>query len=83
MALRGTATQSSVWTYGSYPGSPFVASYATDGNFETSVDSSGGTCAIMTDAAPVWWQVDLHKVYEINKIAITGRKGNRTYFKYL
>ena len=23
---------------------------------------------------PVWWQVDLHKVYEINKVSITVRK---------
>ena len=29
---------------------------------------------------PVWWQVDLHKAYEINKVAITGKKQARKYF---
>ena len=81
VAGQGTATQSSDWRHESYPdpqynypGSPFIASYAIDGDFGTYVNSSGGGCAIATDKVlPVWWQVELREVYEINKVAITGR----------
>ena len=74
MALTGTATQSRDWAHQNYPGSPFIGSYAIDDNFETSVSAEGGTCAMARNKPPVWWQVDLHKVYEINKVSITVRK---------
>ena len=74
MALRGTATQSKTFVHPSYVGSPFVASHANDGNFDTSMTTSSGECSITRTTPPVWWQVDLLEVYEITKVAITGRK---------
>ena len=74
VALTGTATQSSTYVNSDYAGSPFVARYAIDANFETTLTKSSGACAMVLNTAPVWWQVDLLKVYEINKIAITGRQ---------
>ena len=74
VALRGTATQSTDWLQCSFHASPFVASHANNGNFETSVIPSRGACSLTKDTPPVWWQVDLLKVYVIAKIAITGRE---------
>ena len=74
MALQGTATQSETHVYPSYYGSPFVVSHDNDGNFDTSVIASSGECSITETTPPVWWQVDLLEVYEITKVAITGRK---------
>ena len=71
--MRGTATQSSVYTDRSYAGSPFVASHAIDGNFDTNVTQTSGACSHTENNPPVWWQVDLLEVYEITKVAITGR----------
>ena len=75
MAPRGTATQSETYV-NSWPISPFVASYANDENFETSNTQSttNGGCSLVERNPPVWWQVDLLKVYEITKVAITGKK---------
>ena len=74
MALRGTATQSSDWVQHSFRASPFIAGHANDGNFDTVVTETSGACSLTKDTPPVWWQVDLLKVYEITKVAITGRK---------
>ena len=74
VALRGTATQSETHINYHWAPSPFVASYANDGNFETSMTQISGACSFAERNAPVWWQVDLLKVYEITKVAITGRK---------
>ena len=64
MALDGTATQSSVYTESDYNGSPFDARYA--------IDSICYFSAWTNNTPPVWWQVDLHKAYEINKVSITA-----------
>ena len=69
MALRGIATQSS--NYSNAARSPWPASNAIDGNYDNSRKS--GVCAHTHITAPVWWQVDLREVYEITKVAITGR----------
>ena len=58
-----------------YRTSPFVASYANDGNYETSmIATSAIGCTITLNTPPVWWQVDLLQVYEITKVAISLRK---------
>ena len=64
VAPKGTATQSSEYTNPIYP-----AYLANDENFSPQTSS----CAITDNTAPSWWQVDLMIVYEIAKIAITGR----------
>ena len=76
VALRGTATQSHTHIYPDYASSPFLASYSNDGNFQTSMTatSTSGACSIAESSKPpVWWQVDLLKIYHITKVAITGR----------
>ena len=74
VALEGEATQSRDRVNAGYTTSPFVGNYAIDGSFETSVFGGRGACAIAERAPPVWWQVDMREVYEITKVAITGRK---------
>ena len=74
VALKGIATQSSTHVNPAYTWSPFVASHTIDGNFYTDLLSNSGTCSHTKSDAPVWWQVDLLQVYEITKVAITGRK---------
>ena len=74
VALRGTATQSADYVQSNYHASPFVAGHANDGNLETSMAPSRDACSLTKDTPPVWWQVDLLKVYVITKIAITGRE---------
>ena len=75
MALRGIATQSATSSNSRYPTSPFIASYANDGNFDTSMTETSGACSFADkNQPPVWWQVKLMEIYEITKVAITGRK---------
>ena len=89
VAMRGTAMQSKNWLSNGWATSPFVASYANDGNFDSSMTATGGACSLTGATPPVWWQVDLLKVYEITKVAITGRKEyrkclfNKYYTKYI
>ena len=74
VALKGTATQSATHV-NTWDTSPFIASYANDGNFETSMTETSGACSFAErNKPPVWWQVDLLNVYEITKVAITGRQ---------
>ena len=83
VALRGTATQSETHAHDAWASSPFIASYANDGNFDTSVTEASGPCTFAEPRPPIWWQVELQEVYEITKVAITGRKENRNYvFNY-
>ena len=80
VALRGTATQSTTYTQSNYRASPFVASYANDGHFETSmIETSEIGCTITRNIRPVWWQVDLLQVHDITKVAISGRKEHCKY----
>ena len=74
VALGGTATQSETYPDNDWPESPFVASHANDGIFNTSMNEIRGACSHTTRDAPVWWQVELQEVYEITKVAITQRK---------
>ena len=74
VALGGTATQSSTHIHTNFEASPFVASYAIDGNFDTNLVPHSGAFSATNPAPPVWWQVDLQEVYEITKVAITGRE---------
>ena len=73
IAVRGTATQSSTNVNTGFVASPFVASHAIDGDFDTSMTETSGACSHTENSPPVWWQVDLLEVYEITKVAITGR----------
>ena len=82
MALTGKATESATHFRGRYPGWQFLASFANDGNFQTHMVSSGGKCAIARSNPPVWWQVELHKVYEINKVAITAMNYASKYLRF-
>ena len=74
VALRGIATQSHTHIDTAWAASPFVASYANDGNLETTLTTTSGACSFAAMIPPVWWQVDLLKVYEITKVAVTGRE---------
>ena len=72
IAPTGTATQSSRYTRPGFT-SNFYAYLAIDENFSTNeVD-----CAITSHATSTWWQVDLLDVYEVSKVAITGRRDYR------
>ena len=83
VVLRGIATQSSTFESTAAAGSPFIASYAIDGNFDTSVTDARGACSFAEGKPPMWWQVELQEVYEIPKVAITGRKEYGNYvFNY-
>ena len=74
VALRGIASQSVTHINTGWAPSPFVASYANDGNFDTSLTATSGACSYTEPNAQVWWQVDVLKVYEITKVALTERK---------
>ena len=82
VAPRGIATQSENHINTRYAASPFIASYANDGDLGSSMvtTSTRGLRAIAEVTPPVWWQVDLLKVYEITKVAITRRQA---YGKYV
>ena len=67
VALRGNATQSSTRSIAFSAGSPYVASYANDGDFDT-----GDTCSKTEHGTPTWWQIDLQELYLITKVAITS-----------
>ena len=82
VALRGIATQSATHINTAWAVSPFIASYSNDGHFETSMTttSTSGPCSIAEySKPPVWWQVDLLKIYHITKVATTGRNMHRKY----
>ena len=74
VALGGVATQSETHIDTDWAASPFEASHANDGNFDTSMTESHGACTYTESTPPVWWQVDLLEIYEINKVAVTGRE---------
>ena len=74
VAVKGMATQSTTHIFEPYAASPLIASYANDGNFDTRLNETSGACAETRITPPVWWQVDLFEVYEIMKVAITGRQ---------
>ena len=82
VALRGVATQSETHANTDFAASPFIASYANDGNFDTSMTTTRGACSLTETTSPVWWQVDLLEVYEITKVAITGRDAYRECQSY-
>ena len=71
VALRGNATQSTTYTEAGWAASPFVASYANDGSTEAGMTRTNMACSRTSNIPPVWWQVDLQKVYDITKVAIT------------
>ena len=77
VAITGTATQSSTHVDRGWAASPFVASHANDGNLGSAITSSSGACAMTSSTVPIWWQVDLKKIYEIRKVAITEWKNIR------
>ncbi|XP_047672631.1 uncharacterized protein LOC113640480 [Tachysurus fulvidraco] len=65
VALRGIATQSSLYTNNYYP--PF----AIDGNRNS--DMSSGSCAHTSTQTDPWWRVDLLAVYDIIMVTVTNR----------
>ena len=77
VAPRGNATQSTDYIDARFVRSPLVASYANDENFDQDLVPASGACAHTKNTPPVWWQVDLLEVYEITKVAISGRKQYR------
>ncbi|XP_060720308.1 fucolectin-like [Tachysurus vachellii] len=64
VALRGIATQSSLYTY-------YYASLAIDGN-RNSVLSASSCSHTKADYGP-WWRVDLLVLYDISNVIITNR----------
>ena len=70
VAPKSTATQSSRYTSNSY------AYLAIDENFSTvPID-----CATTKNEYAAWWQVDLLDIYEVSKVAITGKRAYRECF---
>ena len=71
IARNGIATQISDY-YFAARGNPDYASYATDGDFSTNINGIG-RCAHTNGHAGAWWQVDLRKSFQIQKVSITTR----------
>ena len=72
VAPRGIASQSTgLHVNTRYAASPFLPSYANDGNIESTMTETSGACSKIPGISPVWWQVDLLKVYQITKVVVT------------
>ena len=75
IARNGIATQISNFHHSMHP-TPDYASYAIDGNFDTSARYANGQCAITQNHHNGgWWQVKLDGIYSVLKVAITTRNG--------
>ncbi|XP_029927575.1 fucolectin-5-like [Myripristis murdjan] len=64
LALRGRATQSSVYSTG-------IAMNAIDGNRANRWDH--GSCSHTQDNFNPWWRLDLLKTYKVDSVSITNR----------
>ena len=73
VATNGIATQISDY-YNPVRGNPDYASYAIDGDFSTNINE--GRCSKTGRSFGAWWQVDLKRPFDINKVAITARDRN-------
>ncbi|KAM4042623.1 fucolectin-like [Anomaloglossus baeobatrachus] len=71
LALRGRATQSSIYKDGNY-GYMAMAINAIDGNLNTNYHH--GSCSHTNNDWSPWWRVDLLKSYRISHIIITNRQ---------
>ena len=71
IARNGIATQISDYNNAAR-GTPDYASYAIDGDFSTNINGIG-RCAHTNGHAGAWWQVDLRKRFQIQKVSITTR----------
>ncbi|KAL7835762.1 hypothetical protein SRHO_G00281090 [Serrasalmus rhombeus] len=65
VALGGTATQSSLYSY-------YFASNAVDGNRDGIV--SRGSCSMVNNDFSPWWKVDLLKRHKVFSVIITNRQ---------
>ena len=73
VALNGIATQITNFNHGY--GDPDYASYAIDGDFSTDILGARHRCAVtLNNMYGAWWQVDLLRLYIIEKVALTTRK---------
>ncbi|KAM4694449.1 fucolectin-4-like [Discoglossus pictus] len=70
VALRGRATQSSIYVNGDY-GYLSMAINAIDGNQDSNFHH--GSCSMTNNDYSAWWRVDLLKPYKISHIIITNR----------
>ena len=76
IARNGIATQISNFHHSSMHPTPDYASYAIDGNFDTSARYANGQCAITQNHHNGgWWQVEFDGIYSVLKVAITTRNG--------
>uniref|UniRef100_A0A667XY22 Si:ch211-215k15.4 n=1 Tax=Myripristis murdjan TaxID=586833 RepID=A0A667XY22_9TELE len=64
LALRGRATQSSVYPLG-------IPMNAIDGNRDTNYDR--GSCSVTQDNFSPWWRLDLLKTHKVDSVSITNR----------
>uniref|UniRef100_A0A667Y696 Si:ch211-215k15.4 n=1 Tax=Myripristis murdjan TaxID=586833 RepID=A0A667Y696_9TELE len=64
LALRGRATQSSVYPLG-------IPINAIDGNRDTNFDR--GSCTATQDNFSPWWRLDLLKTHKVVSVSITNR----------
>ena len=75
IARNGTATQITDFHHSMHP-TPDYASFAIDGNFDTSARYANGQCAItLNNYNGNWWQVEFDGIYSVLKVAITTRNG--------
>ncbi|XP_075937416.1 uncharacterized protein LOC142938089 [Anarhichas minor] len=65
LALRGTASQSSVFNFGD-------AYAAIDGNPNSKL--SAGSCSSTKNDINPWWRLDLHKTHKVFSVKITNRQ---------
>ncbi len=75
VALNGTATQISTFDHYGL----LSAQFAIDGDFSTNLDDRIDRCAHTNQHYGAWWQVDLHVSYQIEKVAITTRRGSSMF----
>eukprot|EP00063_Salmo_salar_P037123 XP_014011958.1 PREDICTED: fucolectin-1-like [Salmo salar] len=66
VALRGVASQSSLWDLWCSP------SKVIDGNRNSNFNS-GGSCSSTVFNTNLWWRVDLLDVYRVTAVTITNR----------
>ncbi|KAI4892591.1 hypothetical protein NFI96_026853 [Prochilodus magdalenae] len=70
VALKGTATQSSLNGSGMMPGCG-IAGNAIDENRNS--DLTKGSCTQTAQQSAPWWRVNLHRKYTISTVALTNR----------
>ena len=70
IALGKPASQSSVYQHGQ---SVLKASFAVDGNHDTTISAANGICAHTNFDTNPWWRVDLGDSHPVSKVYVLNR----------